>query len=56
MRTDTERLDWVERNGSKVGVTPGIKWADQEHVDLRKRINKQMDKEIAPVKRSIEKG
>ena len=51
MRTDTERLDWVERNGSKVGVIPGIKWVSardcskQEHVDLRKRIDKQMDKD-----------
>jgi hypothetical protein len=50
MTTDTERLDWLERNASKLGITVDYKWSVvkgyvrpedmREYTDIRSRIDK----------------
>jgi len=50
MTKDTERLDWLERNASKLGIATDYKWVSaegyvrpedmREYTDIRSRIDK----------------
>jgi hypothetical protein len=50
MTTDTERLDWLERNASKLGIATDCRWTSaegyvrpedmREYTDIRSRIDK----------------
>ena len=54
MTTDTQRLDWLERNVSKLGMIPDWRWQildenyrtkgkTKEFTDIRKLIDKYME-------------
>jgi hypothetical protein len=52
--TDKERLDWLERNASKIGISPDYRWGDvgkyarlkdmaNEYTNIREKIDEAIE-------------